>query len=575
MLVELRIKNFAIINELELEFKSGLIVFTGETGAGKSIIMGALGMLLGSRADMTDLRSGAEQASVEAVFRIPDKVREPIYALLEQEALLEEPDYLTLSRELRRDRQNVARVNGHRVSVGLLVELGEYLIDIHGQSEHLSLLRINQHLGLLDRYADAEKFLNSYQQTYHKLQNVLQELANLRRIEHEAAQRSELWAYQVNEIESANLIDGEDEELKHVHKRLANAEKLAELCHDALAMLDEAPPDHPTITDLLGQVVVDIKGLTSTDPSQVSFDEKINMIFEEITEFSHDLRAYRESLDFDPAHLVGVEERLNLLGSLKRKYGETISEVLEYAEKAGAELETFTNCGTRITELEILKENLLISLGEKGQSLTQLRKTGAEKIAIALERELEDLRMAQARFRVNFTQTPDPEGVLIGQGRRLAYTQHGLEEIEFLIETNPGEGFKPLAKVASGGETSRLMLALKQVLAEADNISTLVFDEIDQGIGGRVGAVVGSKLRKLANQHQVFCITHLPQLAGFGEQHFHVKKQVTNGRTVTQVQVLTEEERVKEIAQMLGGIGDSNIKVARDILKSTKRFIES
>lgn len=575
MLVELRIKNFAIIDELELAFKPGLVVLTGETGAGKSIIMGALSMLLGSRADMTDLRSGAEWASVEAVFRIPDKVREPVHALLEKEALLEESDYLSLGRELRRDKRNVARVNGHRASVGLLVELGEYLIDIHGQSDHLSLMRVNQHEGLLDRYAHVDDALKSYQETYRELQNVQQELISLEKIEHEATRRSELLTYQLNEIESADLIEGEDEELKYEHKRLANAEKLAELSQNTLVYLDDAPPDRPTVMDLLGRMVSDIKNLVAIDPSQAPLDEKIQELFEEMTEFGHDLTTYMESLEFDPVQLRNVEDRLNLIRSLKRKYGQTISEILDYAEQARAELETFATSSARIDELGKLKEQLLIELGQKGQSLTHQRKAGAEKMAAALENELEDLRMAQARFRVNFDQSPDPDGVPVGDGRHLAYTQNGLEKIEFLIETNPGEGFKPLARVASGGETSRLMLALKQVLVKADNISTLVFDEIDQGIGGRVGAIVGYKLRKLAAQHQVFCITHLPQLAGFGEQHLHVEKRIENGRTLTQVHPLTNEERVNELSQMLGGVNAANKKAAQNILKNINQLVES
>ncbi|MBS1250622.1 MAG: DNA repair protein RecN [Chloroflexi bacterium] len=575
MLVELRIKNFAIIDELELAFKPGLVVLTGETGAGKSIIMGALSMLLGSRADMTDLRSGAEWASVEAVFRIPDKVREPVHALLEKEALLEESDYLSLGRELRRDKRNVARVNGHRASVGLLVELGEYLIDIHGQSDHLSLMRVNQHEGLLDRYAHVDDALKSYQETYRELQNVQQELISLEKIEHEATRRSELLTYQLNEIESADLIEGEDEELKYEHKRLANAEKLAELSQNTLVYLDDAPPDRPTVMDLLGRMVSDIKNLVAIDPSQAPLDEKIQELFEEMTEFGHDLTTYMESLEFDPVQLRNVEDRLNLIRSLKRKYGQTISEILDYAEQARAELETFATSSARIDELGKLKEQLLIELGQKGQSLTHQRKAGAEKMAAALENELEDLRMAQARFRVNFDQSPDPDGVPVGDGRHLAYTQNGLEKIEFLIETNPGEGFKPLARVASGGETSRLMLALKQVLVKADNISTLVFDEIDQGIGGRVGAIVGYKLRKLAAQHQVFCITHLPQLAGFGEQHLHVEKRIENGRTLTQVHLLTNEERVNELSQMLGGVNAANKKAAQNILKNINQLVES
>ncbi|OQY32727.1 MAG: DNA repair protein RecN [Anaerolineaceae bacterium 4572_5.1] len=575
MLVELKIKNFAIINELELEFKPGLVVFTGETGAGKSIIMGALSMLFGTRADMTDLRSGADWASVEAIFRIPDKVREVVDSLLVEEALSGGEEYLTLGRELRRDKQNVARVNGHRVSVSILVELGRYLIDIHGQSDHLSLMQVHQHKGLLDRYANVGKILKSYQETYQELQKVQRELDGLQKVEQDAARRSELLSYQLGEIEAANLIVGEDDELKYEHKRLANSEKLAELCQATLVILDDAPPDQPTVMELLGQTVSDIKNLASIDPSQASLDEKIQGLTEEIAEFGQDLRTYMETLEFDPAQLKKVEERLNLIRSLKRKYGQTIPEILEFAEKASAELETYVNSSTRIAELEILENKLLIELGQKGQRLTQQRKTGAEKMAAALEIELKDLRMDQARFRVDFIQSPDPDGVPVGEGRRLAYTRSGLEEIEFLIETNPGEGFKPLARVASGGETSRLMLALKQVLVKADSIFTLVFDEIDQGIGGRVGAIVGYKLRKLATQHQVICITHLPQLAGFGGQHLHVQKRIENGRTLTQVHPLTGEERVNELAQMLGGISEANKKSAQDILESSNQLIKS
>ncbi len=575
MLVELKIKNFAIINELELEFKPGLVVFTGETGAGKSIIMGALSMLFGTRADMTDLRSGADWASVEAIFRIPDKVREVVDSLLVEEALSGGEEYLTLGRELRRDKQNVARVNGHRVSVSILVELGRYLIDIHGQSDHLSLMQVHQHKGLLDRYANVGKILKSYQETYQELQKVQRELDGLQKVEQDAARRSELLSYQLDEIEAANLVVGEDDELKYEHKRLANSEKLAELCQATLVILDDAPPDQPTVMELLGQTVSDIKNLASIDPSQASLDEKIQGLTEEIAEFGQDLRTYMETLEFDPAQLKKVEERLNLIRSLKRKYGQTIPEILEFAEKASVELETYVNSSTRIAELEILENKLLIELGQKGQRLTQQRKTGAEKMAAALEVELKDLRMEQARFRVDFSHSPNSDGVPVGEGRRLAYTRHGLEEIEFLIETNPGEGFKPLARVASGGETSRLMLALKQVLVKADSIFTLVFDEIDQGIGGRVGAIVGYKLRKLATQHQVICITHLPQLAGFGGQHLHVQKRIENGRTLTQVQPLTGEERVNELAQMLGGISEANKKSAQDILESSNQLIKS
>lgn len=575
MLIELRIKNFAIINELELAFGPGLIVFTGETGAGKSIIMDAVGMLLGARADMTDLRSGTERARVEAVFRIPAKVKKSVHTILEREALLEDPEYLTISRELRRDRRNVARVNGHRASVGLLVELGEHLVDIHGQFAHLSLIRVNQHLGLLDRYANVEEVLAEYRETYLALKQAKQELATLRRSVHDNVQRAELLEYQVNEIEMANLVDGEEEELKQEHKRLANSEKLTQLSQNALERLDEAPPDQPTVVELFAQAVDKIESLTNIDTSQAKLKEKTRDLFEGVTELAYDLRDYLDFLEFDSAQLAEVEGRLELIRSLKRKYGATISEVLTYAENAREELETISNNDARIIELEALVKKLLPELGEKGQLLTQRRKMGAEQMTEALEKELEDLRMAQARFRVNFIQTPDEAGVPVDGGRHLAYTQDGLEEVEFLVETNPGEGLKPLAKVASGGETSRLMLALKQVLAKVDNIATLLFDEIDQGIGGRVGAVIGHKLHLLAVEHQVFCITHLPQLASFGQQHFRVQKQIQHGRTVTRVEVLSGEERKNELANMLGDESKSNRKAAQEILANAERLINT
>jgi len=571
MLLELRIKNFAIIEALNLEFIPGLIILTGETGAGKSIIMGALDMLLGQRVDMTTLRKGSEFASVEAVFKIPQSVRDPVIKLLEKEDILEDSEYITLTRELRKDKRNTARVNGHRTNVGVLVELGEYLVDIHGQSEHLSLMRVNQHLGLLDRFSDTTDLLSKYQEVYSKLKDFQAELNRLKQSDLEAEKRKELLAFQVDEIEQAGLEDGEEQILVERRTRLANAEKLADLSQNILILLDDAPGHQPTIMDLIGQIVSSMEDLSKTDPGLAALNEKTGELSEGLFEVGKELRSYLESLEFDPDELENVQDRLELIRGLQRKYGDTIPEIIAYQNQSQGELSEITDRGVRIKELEGLESRLLAELSRRGHELSRGRKQGALVLASELETQLNDLKMAGSRFEVDFKFKEDPEGVLSEDGQRIAYYSDGLEKVEFLIETNPGEGLKPLVKTASGGETARLMLAIKNVLAQADHISTLVFDEIDQGIGGRIGAVVGEKLYRLTARHQVICITHLPQLAGFGQQHYQVSKDVEGGRSYIQVQEISGEDRIRELATMLGGPSEKNLESARELLDYVSR----
>jgi len=573
MLLELRIKNFAIIEALNLEFKPGLIILTGETGAGKSIIMGALDMLLGQRVDMATLRKGSEFASVEAVFKIPQSVKAPVIQLLEKEEILEDPEYITLTRELRKDKRNTARVNGHRTNVGVLVELGEYLVDIHGQSEHLSLMRVNQHLGLLDRFSDTTGLLSKYQGVYSELKDVQAELKRLRQSDLEAEKKKELLTFQVSEIEQAGLEDGEEKILVERRTRLANAEKLADLSQNILILLDDAPGHQPTVMDLIGQVVSSVEDLSKTDPGLAALNEKTGELSEGLFEIGKDLRSYLESLEFDPNELENVQDRLELIRSLQRKYGDTIPEIIAYQNQSQKDLLEITDRGARIKELEGLESRFLEELSRRGGELSRGRKQGALALASELETQLNDLKMAGSRFEVDFKYGEDPEGVLTEEGKQVAYYSDGLEKVEFLIETNPGEGFKPLVKTASGGETARLMLAIKNVLAQADHISTLVFDEIDQGIGGRIGAVVGEKLYRLTAKHQVICITHLPQLAGFGQQHYQVSKDIEGGRSYIQVQEISGEERIKELATMLGGPSEKNLESARELLDYVSQVI--
>ncbi len=568
MLTELRIDNFAIIDHLELSFTPGLVTFTGETGAGKSIIIDAVEILLGGRADVTMIRAEAERANVEGIFQIPQTVRSTITAILEREELLDNPETITLGREIRHNGRSIARVNGRNVNVSLLSELGEYLVDVHGQSEHLSLLRVRNHLGLLDAFANIDNELTAYSKTYSHLGAIRRELADLHQTESEAARRVDTLNYQINEIEAARLRPDEEEELRTEHNRLANAEGLASLAQEALQSLDEGIPKSPSTIDLFGQVVHALGGVTRLNSSQSSLEEQAQLLFDNLTDLARNLRYYLEGIEFNPKRLDQVEERLSLIHNLKRKYGNTIQAVLAFAQDARRQLDTITHAGERIEELEAEEAQLLNQLGKEGQVLSQKRHAAAQKLEQTLEDELANLNMKSAHFKVDFQQRPEADGVPLGDGLCVAFDATGLEHVEFLVAPNPGEGLKPLVKIASGGETSRLMLAIKNVLARADHVPTLIFDEIDQGIGGRVGSIVGRKLWELGRQHQVLCVTHLPQLAAFGDQHFRVQKNIKGGRTLTQVEVLQGEKRLLELAQMMGEVTEGTRRSAQELLQT-------
>ena len=571
MLSELRIENFAIIDKLEIIFQPGLIVFTGETGAGKSIIIDAVELLLGGRADPTMIRSGAERALIEARFEIPEDTNLTIQGILQREDLLDDQDTLYIGREVRAEGRSTARLNGRVVNLGLLKEIGELLVDLHGQSEHLSLLRVKQHLALLDRYAGNQTQQQNYLNDYHALILVKNDLKRLRQSESEAARRLDILDYQINEISSAKLEHDEEDLLITERNRLANAENLASAAQQALVKLEDGTPESASIIDLMGEVINELKVISRLDKSQDGISENFEGSFLQISELSLELRNYIEQIEFNPQRLNQVEERLDLIANLKRKYGNTISEILVYLRNAENERDTISNAAERIAELEIQENRCLKLLAESGQALSITRHQAAEKLALGIEAELVELNMDGARFEVEIKMQLDPEGVKLDDGRVVGYSINGLDEVEFLIAPNPGEGLKPLVKIASGGETSRLMLGLKNVLARADDIPTLIFDEIDQGIGGRVGTVVGNKLWNLARHHQVLCVTHLPQLAAFSEQHLQVSKNIQNGRTITQVSDLKGDARIPELAIMLGEKSEGTMQSARDLLDTASQ----
>ena len=573
MLTELRIHNFAIIDQLDLRFGPGLIILTGETGAGKSIILDAVVMLIGGKADTTYVRTDSDAAFVEGVFHLKGPEKEAVHFVLQREELMDDPDYVVLMREIRKEGRSVARVNGRTVNVSLLKELGALLVDIHGQAEHLSLLDSRAHLGLLDRYAEVSQPLSDYRQTYHALLNLRRELNDLRKAQTDAERRVDMLTYQAEEVEAARLKAGEDEELRKERDRLANAESLSRNAQEALAVLEEGSPETPAATDLVGQVAQALAALAKIDSAQNEMANQAEILLDGMSDLIHSLRDYLEEIEFNPKRLDEVEERLDLIRSLTRKYGGNIPAVIAYGAEARKQLETINTAGERIEELETQEAKLLEKLGKQGSVLSEKRKTSAVKMGNSIEAELDDLRMEAARFNVDFQTRSDPNGIPVQNGTRIAFDQNGFDKAEFFIAPNPGEGLKPLAKIASGGETSRLMLGLKNVLAHADEVPSLIFDEIDQGIGGRVGITVGQKLWNLSRMHQVFCVTHLPQLAAFGDEHYRVQKLIQGNRTLTRVERLDGEPRLLELSQMLGGMGEGTFRSAHELMQVARQMI--
>ena len=574
MLTELRIRDLAIIDQLDLAFGPGFNVLTGETGAGKSIIIDAVNLLLGDRASQDVVRGGAARTEIEGTFHLAPYVAAKVAPLLAEHGLDgDHGDEVIVAREVRANGRSVARINGRSVTTALLGELAGLLVDVHGQGEHLSLLHEREHAGLLDRYAGLGEAAAAAGELVQRVRRVRRELAGLRQDERERARRIDLLAYQVEEIGSAGLKPGEEDELDAERRRLANAEQLTELSGEAGVLLSGADDGQPGALDALGSAQQALARLARIDPTAAPLLDQLGEANALLEDIARELSHYRDAIEFNPARLQQVEERFHLLHSLQRKYGDSIDEVLAYAKRAAAELETISHAEERIGELEAEEAQLLAELGRRGAELSAARRAAGERMARAIEAELDDLQMAHARFAVSIQWTPDAAGAVVDdasaalcglEAGRYAFDAQGLDTIAFLVSANPGEPLRPLARVASGGETSRLMLALKTVLGRADETPTLIFDEIDQGIGGRVGGTVGFKLWSLTADggdrpasgrvpsHQVLCITHLPQLAAYADLHYHVAKGVAGGRTTTAVARLADDHRIAELARMMG-----------------------
>ena len=569
MLSELHITDFAIIDRLDLELGGGFNVLTGETGAGKSIIIDAVNALLGSKLGVEFVRSGSEQARVEGVFSLAgDRCRQ--LALPADYGIEPEDGVLILSRELHASGRGVCRVNGRLVPVGVLQEVGQSLVDIHGQSEHLSLLRPSQHVDFLDRYGGLMAERTALAGKVGQLRSVRRELRSLVADEREMARRADLLRYQIDEIQAATLEPDEEGNLGRERTRLHNAERIMALADAAYAALYQGNDEQRAAADLLAQASAAVGELKLLDPSLEDAAAAAEGLTYQVEELARSLRTYRDQVECNPDRLVEVEDRLALVHNLKRKYGSGIGEILAFGERAAAELEAMSHGEERLAELKEQEQALLADIGGMASALSKRRQEAGRGLGEAIQREMGDLNMPKVRFLVELRQTADPEGVLLaGAAGRFAFDATGADKVEFLISPNPGEPPKPLAKIASGGETSRLMLAMKSILSDADATPTLIFDEIDQGVGGRSGHVVGEKLWGLTGGHQVLCVTHLPQIAAFGDTHFNIAKEIRGERTVTRVTRLSEEARVGELADMLGGSSEAARQAARDILAET------
>lgn len=547
MLTSLKIENVAIIESAAIEFGCGLNVLTGETGAGKSIVIDSINAILGERTSRDIIRTGAQSAKVYAVF---EDVNERVRNFLDENGIDCEDGVLIINRTLSREGKNVCRINSAPVTVSMLREIGGELIDIHGQHDNQSLLSPEKHCGFVDSFAGNADLITDYREKYGRLCEIRSKLKKLTTDESSKSQRIDFLTYQIDELEKAEITIGERDELKARKSLINNSQKVIESLNIAYEALKADGAGIDMITDAESEIAnasayMEMLGEAS---------EKITDIRYELEDIAETVRDAMTEVDFDPSELEDIDERLDLLYRLSKKYGDTEEEMLEYLEKARAELDNIAFSEERVKELQKQKKEALAETETAACKLTESRKTAGEKLSNAICSELEFLDMPNVRFVVKCSD--------------IGLTENGKDEIEFLISANAGEEPKPLAKIASGGELSRIMLAIKNVLAETDGVDTMIFDEIDTGVSGRAAQKIAMKLRSASKGRQVICVTHLAQIAAQGDVHLYISKSVSDGKTYTNIKSLIEEERVAEIARIMGGMEITKLQLesAREML---------
>ncbi len=551
MLIELSIRNLAVIESVHVTFQNGFHVLTGETGAGKSIIIDALSLVAGGRGSADLVRYGSDKAEIEALFDVDSA--HPVWEALHRigvEASREES--LVIRREITAQGKSTCRINGQLVNLSMLREVGDCLVNIHGQHEHQSLLKAEQHLQWLDLYGADQiaPVKEAYRSAYRRYSELIKQLRELQENSMQTLQMIDLYRFQAEEIAAAALKIGEDEALADEKRKLSNAEKMFQSASDAY----EALYGSGKALDSVGQAMNRLEEIVSYDRTVLQpVLEQIQSAFYQLEDAAYQLRDYRERIEFNPERLEQIEQRLDTISSLRRKYGDSVTEILRYLDKIKHELSVIENKDETIQQLKKQADHELQDMIRLAEALSEARSAACARLSEQIERELRDLHMERTQFKVHLARIEDAGGVEVN-GTRVRFTKDGWDSAEFLISANPGEPLRPLSKIASGGEMSRIMLAMKTIFAAVDRIPVLVFDEVDTGVSGRAAQAIAEKMSRLSQSCQVFSITHLPQVACMADAHYEIRKEIEEDRTFTRITPLHGQGRINELARMLGGV---------------------
>ena len=549
MLYNLDIKNVAVIEDISFAPGDGMTVLTGETGAGKSIIIDSVNLILGARVNKSLLRYGSDKAVVSAMFSVNDKIRE----ILERNGIAAEDDSFVITREITSDGRNIARINGSMVQLSLLRDLSHLLIDIHGQHDNQALLTPSKHIDFLDSYAGNGSIFDEYIDLYNTLKKDENELKKLSQDEQERLSKIDLLEYQINELSKADLVLGEEEELEDESVLITNAEKITENINDAYQFLYES---QYSAYDNISNALSKLSAISGYDDQLLQLYSRLSDASYAIEDISHEIKDYSSKTEFDPGRLEEVSSRLDLIKKLKRKYGGSVESCISYLKEAREELDSLQNSDEKREQLSKKIEKTYIKISAVGEKLTQSRKKAAQELAKKIEKNLHELDMEKAQFGVEITRAKE-------------YTNKGIDNVEFVFTANPGQPMKSLASIASGGELSRVMLAMKTVLADSDTVDTLIFDEIDTGVSGSAASKIAKKLALLGKSKQVIKINHQPQLAAESKNHFKITKNISKNNTRTEIKKLNKEERINELARIIDGndITETSILHAREMLE--------
>lgn len=573
LLLELNVRNLGIIENTNWQLSSGLNIITGETGTGKSLVIDAVEALLGGRTGEETIRHGSDEAIIEGIFSLPEtKTSLTIAAILEEKGIPLEHETFIVTCVIRRPGRAVFRINSHAVPRNVVHQIGRLLIDIHGQSEHLALLDKKYHLDFLDAFGGVEELRNKFTAKLARLHETEKELHTLSHQVSDQARREDFLRFQIDEIQAANLQNGEEEELAQERQILTSTEKLKALSYEVYKSITGDGSHFSSTLDQLRQAGNNLCELGALEPKMAQQASSLEATIYEIEEITRDIRFYADDLEYDPARLAEVELRLDLIRNLKRKYGDSVTEILASLEAAETELEGLSSSTERQAELEARCIAVKVEMGQIASELSKERKRTAEQLVAAVTRELSDLNMKQMMFEIDVVPIQGNETIPLPSGEEHAFGSDGIDLVEFVAATNPGEPTKPLAKIASTGEISRFMLALKGALAQVDDIPVVIFDEIDIGVGGRSSEILGKKLWVLGRGRQVICITHLPQIAIFADTHFGVHKEFADERTSSILKKLDGESRLRELAAMLAGPEFSKTAMANagELMESAK-----